>query len=108
MTEKAERTKTTYLVLRVMGNSEPTGYCTGLWRPVTEVEANNGYEAIKVVADVPSDYRAIPVRNITEQAMGNPPPEPPKLVPVDPSQIQNDGFVEPPSVDEVVAEVAEG
>ena len=100
MTEKAERTKTKYLVLRVIGGDhEPTGYCTGHWRPATEVEAHSGFAAIQAVADVPGDYRAIPVRNITEQAMGNPPPEPPKLVPVDPTQITIDGFVEPPAVD---------
>jgi hypothetical protein len=40
----------------------------------------------------------VPVRNITEQAMGNPPPEPPRLVPVDADQlaIPADAFVEPP------------
>ena len=96
MTQDTARTKTTYLVLRLVGDGE--------WRPCTEAEANNGLEAIRSVADVPGDYRAVPVRNITSQAMGNPPPEPPKLVPVDPDQLTFDGtgpadeFVDPPAV----------
>jgi hypothetical protein len=90
--EKSERSKTTYEV------STCTQDDTGPWHVVGTTEANNGLDAIRSLAKTPGYFRAVPVRNITEQAMGNPPPEPPKLVPVDPDQlaIPADAFVEPP------------
>jgi hypothetical protein len=90
VTEDAPRTKTTYEVAVRDPNQT--------WAIVGTVEANNGLAAISALADDPGLYRAVPVRNITEQAMGNPPPEPPRLVPVDADQlaIPADAFVEPP------------
>jgi hypothetical protein len=88
--EKAERSKTAYMVDRKTA--------LGHWEVRGETEANSGRAAITEVADTPGVYRAIPVRNMTIQAMGNPPPEPQKLVPVDADQlaIPADAFVEPP------------
>ena len=92
-----ERTKTKYEVThRVVPDR---------WAILGEVEANHGQAAITALATEPGVYRAVPVRNITEQAMGNPPPEPPKLVPVDPSQLAIEApgeFVEPPNPTVVV------
>ena len=97
MTEKNEREKTRYLV-----ECEDEA---GKWFGVDLVSANGGLAAITALAKTPGNYRAVPIRNITMQAMGNPPPEPPKLVPVDPSQIQIDGFVEPPAETPAAPEV---
>lgn len=99
MTEKAERSMTTYVVERQSD--------LGHWQNYGATPAYNALAAITELADTPGNYRAIPNRNITMQAMGNPPPEPPKLVPVDPSQIQIDGFVEPPAETPAAPEVEE-
>ena len=93
MTQDAPRTKTAYEVERKTDR--------GTWENVGSMDANNALSAITAVAVEPGEYRAIPLRNITEQAMGNPPPEPVKLVPVDPDQLTlpttlPDDFVEPP------------
>ena len=76
---KQERSKTRYQVFRVRIE---TGQANEIWAPVSVTEAHNGGAAITAVAAEPGDYRAVPLTNITEQAMGYPPPEPAKLVPV--------------------------
>lgn len=53
------------------------------WKPIGRVDAANGVAAITAKAEAPGEYRAVPVSNITSQAMGFPPPPPQKLVAID-------------------------
>jgi hypothetical protein len=72
--EQSERHLTPYQVFRVEED--------GRWTPLGEHANSAGIYAIQALADEPGDFRAVPLRNITEQAMGYEEPPPPKLVPV--------------------------
>lgn len=78
MTEKKEtkeRKLTKYAVFFVKPSDE--------WVPVGTVDAAGGKAAVQLLAKTPGAFRAVPVSNITDQAMGYPPPPEPVLVPVD-------------------------
>ena len=72
--DKQEKRKTRYQVFYVRPDD--------LWEPVEQTDAHSAAAAITEIAAEPGSYRAVPVSNITEQAMGYPPPEQPKLVAV--------------------------
>ena len=90
---KAPKKTTEYAVFRME---------MGKWHPVGGASDYSAKAAIVAVADEPGDYYAVPQSNITHQAMGYPPPEKPKLQPVEQLTIEQvevgeDGFPKGPS-----------
>jgi hypothetical protein len=77
VTDRVERNLTKYEVFRVDDE--------GRWVSLAHVETSAGTYACQMVAQgeqVEGEYRAVPVRNITEVKMGYEAPAPPKLVPL--------------------------
>lgn len=86
MAEKKPKAKTTYAVF-VVTTVVYGGDDVEVWRPVGVMDAHGALAAISSVAAGPGDYRAVPLSNITEQALAHEEPQPPKLVPVAKEQL---------------------